>query len=60
MGGQTLAELTRKARHGLHPSGQETDYSRSVCPPFPQDKMQVIATDEELNIFGKEMDGNSP
>ena len=23
---------------------------------FPQDKIQVIATDEELNVFGKEMD----
>ena len=62
MVGRTLAELNFGKKYGIHVVSilrgkKRINISRSVCPPFfPQDKIQVIATDEELNIFGKEMD----
>lgn len=35
---------------------QADKYSRKLlCVSFPLDKIQVIATDEELNVFGEEM-----
>ena len=48
-------------RYGVHVVSilrgrKRINYSRSFGTSFPLDKIQVIATDEELNVFGEEMD----
>ena len=59
--GRTLAELNFGKKYGIHVVSILRGKKRINIPGasvrlFPQDKIQVIATDEELNIFGKEMD----
>ncbi len=59
--GKTLAELNFGKRYGVHVVSILRGRKRINIPGasvrlFPQDKIQVIATDEELNVFGEEMD----
>lgn len=59
--GRTLAELNFGKRYGVHVVSILRGKKRINIPGgtvrlFPHDKIQVIATDEELNIFGQEMD----
>lgn len=59
--GKTLAELNFGKRYGVHVVSILRGRKRINIPGasvrlFPQDKIQVIATDEELNAFGEEMD----
>jgi len=59
--GRTLAELNFGKKYGIHVVSILRGKKRINIPGasvrlFPQDKIQVIATDEELNVFGKEMD----
>lgn len=59
--GRTLAELNFGKKYGIHVVSILRGKKRINIPGasvrlFPQDKIQVIATDEELNIFGQEMD----
>lgn len=59
--GKTLAELNFGKKYGIHVVSILRGRKRinipgaSVCL-FPQDKIQVIATDEELNLFGEALD----
>lgn len=58
--GRTLAELNFGKRYGVHVVSILRGKKRINIPGaavrlFPQDKIQVIATDEELNVFGQEM-----
>ena len=58
--GKTLAELNFGKEYGVHVVSILRGKKRINIPGamdrlFPQDKLQVIATDEELNRFGKEM-----
>lgn len=58
--GKTLAELNFGKRYGVHVVSILRGRKRINIPGasirlFPQDKIQVIATDEELNTFGEEM-----
>lgn len=59
--GKTLAELNLGKRYGVHVVSILRGRRRINIPGasvrlFPQDKIQVIATDEELNRFSEEMD----
>ena len=59
--GRTLAELNFGKKYGIHVVSILRGKKRINIPGasvrlFPQDKIQVIATDEELNTFGLEMD----
>lgn len=59
--GKTLAELDFGKKYGIHVVSILRGRKRLNIPGasvrlFPQDKIQVIATDEELNLFGEEMD----
>ena len=59
--GRTLAELNFGKKYGIHVVSILRGKKRINIPGasvrlFPQDKIQVIATDEELSIFGQEMD----
>lgn len=59
--GRTLAELNFGKKYGVHVVSILRGKKRINIPGgtvrlFPHDKIQVIATDEELNIFGQEMD----
>ena len=59
--GKTLAELNFGKRYGVHVVSILRGRRRINIPGasvrlFPLDKIQVIATDEELNVFGEEMD----
>ncbi|MDE6348225.1 MAG: TrkA C-terminal domain-containing protein, partial [Bacteroides sp.] len=59
--GKTLAELNFGKKYGVHVVSILRGKKRINIPGatvrlFPQDKIQVIATDEELNVFGREMD----
>ena len=59
--GKTLAELNFGKRYGVHVVSILRGRKRINIPGasvrlFPLDKIQVIATDEELNVFGEEMD----
>ena len=58
--GKTLAELNFGKKYGVHVVSILRGRKRINIPGasvrlFPQDKIQVIATDEELNVFGDEM-----
>ena len=58
--GKTLAELNFGKRYGVHVVSILRGRRRINIPGasvrlFPLDKIQVIATDEELNVFGEEM-----
>ena len=58
--GKTLAELDFGRRFGVHVVSILRGRRRINIPGasvrlFPQDKIQVIATDDELTTFGKEM-----
>ena len=58
--GKTLAELNFGKRYGVHVVSILRGRKRINIPGasvrlFPQDKIQVIATDEELTVFGEEM-----
>lgn len=58
--GKTLAELNFGKKYGVHVVSILRGKKRINIPGamdrlFPQDKLQVIATDEELNRFGEEM-----
>ena len=58
--GKTLAELNFGKEYGVHVVSILRGKKRINIPGamdrlFPQDKLQVIATDEELNRFGEEM-----
>lgn len=58
--GKTLAELNFGKKYGVHVVSILRGRKRINIPGasvrlFPQDKIQVIATDEELNAFGDEM-----
>lgn len=59
--GKTLAELNFGKNYGVHVVSILRGKKRINIPGatirlFPQDKIQVIGTDEELNLFGTEMD----
>ena len=59
--GQTLAELNLGKQYGVHVVSILRGRKRINIPGasvrlFPEDKIQVIATDEELNQFGAEME----
>lgn len=59
--GQTLAELNLGKQYGVHVVSILRGRKRINIPGasvrlFPEDKIQVIATDEELNLFGAEME----
>lgn len=59
--GKTLEELNFGKKYGVHVVSILRGKKRINIPGasvrlFPQDKIQVIATDEELNVFGQEMD----
>ena len=59
--GKTLAELNFGKEYGVHVVSILRGKKRINIPGamdrlFPQDKLQVIATDEELNRFGEEME----
>ena len=58
--GKTLAELNFGKKYGVHVVSILRGHKRINIPGasvrlFPQDKIQVIATDEDLNVFGDEM-----
>ena len=58
--GKTLAELNFGKKYGVHVVSILRGHKRINIPGasvrlFPQDKIQVIATDEDLNVFGAEM-----
>lgn len=58
--GKTLAELNFGKKYGVHVVSILRGRKRINIPGasvrlFPQDKIQVIATDEDLNVFGDEM-----
>lgn len=58
--GKTLGELNFGKKYGVHVVSILRGKKRINIPGatdrlFPQDKLQVIATDEELNRFGEEM-----
>ena len=58
--GKTLAELNFGRRYGVHVVSVLRGQKRINIPGasvrlFPQDKIQVIGTDEELNVFEEEM-----
>ena len=58
--GKTLAELNFGKEYGVHVVSILRGKKRINIPGamdrlFPQDKLQVIATDEELNRFGEDM-----
>lgn len=62
--GRTLAELNFGNRYGVHVVSILRGKKRINIPGasvrlFPQDKIQVIATDEDLNVFGEEMNKSS-
>ena len=62
--GKTLAELNFGNRYGVHVVSILRGKRRINIPGasvrlFPQDRIQVIATDEELNVFGEEMTKSS-
>lgn len=62
--GRTLAELNFAKRYGVHVVSILRGKRRINIPGasvrlFPQDKIQVIATDEDLNMFGEEMNKSS-
>ncbi len=62
--GKTLAELNFGNRYGVHVVSILRGKRRINIPGasvrlFPQDKIQVIATDEDLNVFGEEMNKSS-
>jgi len=59
--GKTLAELNFGKQYGVHVVSILRGRKRINIPGasvrlFPEDKIQVIATDEELNVFGAEME----
>lgn len=59
--GKTLAELNFGNQYGVHVVSILRGRKRINIPGasmrlFPEDKIQVIATDEELNLFGEAMD----
>lgn len=59
--GKTLAELNFGKQYGVHVVSILRGRKRINIPGasmrlFPEDKIQVIATDEELNLFGEAMD----
>lgn len=59
--GKTLSELNFGKNYGVHVVSILRGKKRINIPGatirlFPQDKIQVIGTDEELNLFGTEMD----
>lgn len=59
--GKTLAELNFGKRYGVHVVSILRGKKRINIPGasvrlFPEDKIQVIATDEELSLFGAEME----
>ena len=59
--GKTLAELHLGSLYGVHVVSILRGKKRINIPGpsnriFPQDKIQVIATDEELNTFGRAME----
>lgn len=59
--GKTLEELNFGKKYGVHVVSILRGKKRINIPGasvrlFPQDKIQVIATDEELNVFGQEME----
>lgn len=59
--GKTLGELNFGKRYGVHVVSVLRGKKRINIPGsrtrlFPQDKIQVIATDEDLTVFGKEME----
>ncbi|MCI1647087.1 MAG: cation:proton antiporter [Bacteroides sp.] len=59
--GKTLGELNFGKRYGVHVVSVLRGKKRINIPGsgmrlFPQDKIQVIATDEDLAVFGKEME----
>lgn len=59
--GKTLAELNFGKQYGVHVVSILRGKKRINIPGasvrlFPEDKIQVIATDEELNTFGVEME----
>ena len=56
-----MAELNFGKKYGIHVVSILRGRKRINIPGasvrlFPQDKIQVIATDAELNVFGQEMD----
>lgn len=58
--GDTLAELNLGSKYGVHVVSILRGKKRINIPGasmrlFPQDKIQVIATDEELNTFSEDM-----
>ena len=58
--GKTLAELNFGKEYGVHVVSilrgkKRINIHGAMDRLFPQDKLQVIATDEELNRFGEEM-----
>lgn len=58
--GKTLAELNFGKKYGVHVVSILRGRKRINIPGaslrlFPQDKIQVIATDDDLNLFGEEM-----
>lgn len=62
--GRTLAELNFGKRYGVHVVSILRGKRRINIPGasvrlFPQDKIQVIATDEDLNVFSEEMNKSS-
>lgn len=62
--GRTLAELNFGNRYGVHVVSILRGKRRINIPGasvrlFPQDKIQVIATDEDLNVFSEEMNKSS-
>lgn len=59
--GKTLAELNFGKQYGVHVVSILRGRKRINIPGasmrlFPEDKIQVIATDEELNLFGEAME----
>ncbi len=59
--GKTLADLNLGKQYGVHVVSILRGKKRINIPGasvrlFPEDKIQVIATDAELNVFGKAMD----
>ena len=62
--GKTLAELHFGSQYGVHVVSILRGKKRINIPGpsvrlFPQDKIQVLATDEELNVFGQAMEAAS-
>lgn len=62
--GKTLAELNFGKQYGVHVVSILRGAKRINIPGasvrlFPHDKIQVIATDEELTVFGEAMDKTS-